>query len=240
MLEGIEQRIRAVFRGNYEIVDRVRVDHQIELVSDIDGGHQLKIEGKSVLKTSDKVGLVDYTLTKIRVIVAENAENCVFVHAGALEKNGGALLLPGNSFAGKTTLTVELLKRGFRYLSDEYGVIGPNGNVAAFAKPISLRDGGRTQIDRTPEELGFDVSVGASHVGAVIFLNYEPNTTFYAQKISKGSAILSLLEHALPIRSRPEFTLKTLSAIPSSATFLNGKRGDAREAADQIEKLLDC
>ncbi|MEG3640517.1 HprK-related kinase A [Magnetococcus sp. PR-3] len=57
----------------------------------------------------------------------------LLLHAGVLERNGFALVLPGFPGFGKSTLTAALSQRGWRLFSDEFGVFEPN---SALAKPM--------------------------------------------------------------------------------------------------------
>src|SRR5215213_8179122 len=61
--------------------------------------------------------------SQLRTWIAVQAPNSIFVHAGAVAHNGGAIIVPGESFSGKTTLVAELVRRGAIYLSDEFAVI---------------------------------------------------------------------------------------------------------------------
>jgi len=62
----------------------------------------------------------------------------VFVHAGVVAWRGRAIVLPGYSRAGKSTLVAELLKLGATYYSDEYAVLDgprPGPPLRAPAEP---------------------------------------------------------------------------------------------------------
>ena len=61
----------------------------------------------------------------ISSFVGEHASRRVFVHAGVVAIDGGAVLIPGKSFSGKTTLTRALVEQGGVYYSDEFAVIDP-------------------------------------------------------------------------------------------------------------------
>ena len=62
-------------------------------------------------------------------------------HAGALERDAHALLLPATPGSGKSTLTAALSLRGWRLLSDEFGVLDPDtGLVHAMLKPVALKN----------------------------------------------------------------------------------------------------
>ena len=46
------------------------------------------------------------------IVLAEHAVDRIFLHCGVIAIDGRALLLPGRSFAGKTTLTAALVRAG--------------------------------------------------------------------------------------------------------------------------------
>src|SRR6476646_7063652 len=50
-----------------------------------------------------------------RHTVAALSPQRVFVHAGVVGLRGGAIVIPGASFSGKTTLVAELVRRGASY-----------------------------------------------------------------------------------------------------------------------------
>src|SRR4051812_15498788 len=52
--------------------------------------------------------------------VAERAPDHLFVHAGVVGWEGRAIVMPGASFAGKTTLVQAWLEAGATYYSDEF------------------------------------------------------------------------------------------------------------------------
>jgi hypothetical protein len=87
--------------------------------------------------------------------VGECASNRVFVHAGVVGWRGRAILLPGASRSGKSTLVAALLRAGARYYSDEYAVLDPLGLVHPFARPLSIRSVDRITARRLgPEAFG--------------------------------------------------------------------------------------
>ncbi len=98
-------------------------------------------EHNGALVTDGKIerGVLKYFDSYLRVTVAENCPDRVFVHSGAVAIDGKAILLPGNSFTGKSTLTHELVKLGCKYLSDEFAILDEDGLVSPYARPINLR-----------------------------------------------------------------------------------------------------
>jgi HprK-related kinase A len=65
----------------------------------------------------------------------------LLLHAGAVEKEGRALLLTGESGAGKSTLSALLGERGWRFLGDEFALIEPEtGLLHPFPRAVSLKN----------------------------------------------------------------------------------------------------
>ena len=86
---------------------------------------------------------------------AESAADALFVHAGVAAWRGQAIIIPGRSFSGKTTLTAALVQAGAEYLSDEYAVFGADGLVYPYPKTLSFRDSAGEPLEkRTVESLG--------------------------------------------------------------------------------------
>lgn len=66
------------------------------------------------------------------------------LHATALEKNGRAILIPGNSGRGKTTAFISLLRSGYRCLSDDHPLVRENGNgleILPFLEKVDVTEG---------------------------------------------------------------------------------------------------
>jgi len=73
--------------------------------------------------------------------VANHPVPYLIIHAAAVEKGGGAAILPGMPGAGKSTLTAGLVNSGWRLLSDELTIISlADGKIRALARPMSLKN----------------------------------------------------------------------------------------------------
>jgi hypothetical protein len=144
---------------------------------------------------------------------------------------GQAILVPGTSFSGKTTLVAELVRAGAVYYSDEYAVLDEKGRVHPFAKPLSIREpnnGGR-QTDYPIEAFTGNKGVKPLAVGLVLLTEYNPTASWRPRSVSPGKAVLALMAHTVTARNRPEATLQTLRHVVSGATVLRGRRGEAVE-----------
>ena len=74
-------------------------------------------------------------------IAIANAGPMVPVHGAAVERDGVFLVLSGPVRAGKTTLLLELLDRGWLLVTDDLVALDPETLTARpFQKPLSVRD----------------------------------------------------------------------------------------------------
>ncbi|MDZ7592807.1 MAG: HprK-related kinase A [Rubrivivax sp.] len=73
--------------------------------------------------------------------IATRAHHYLLLHAAVLERNGQAVILPGEPGAGKSTLTAALMLCGWRLLSDEMTMIDrDDGLIVPLARPVSLKN----------------------------------------------------------------------------------------------------
>jgi HprK-related kinase A len=65
----------------------------------------------------------------------------LLLHAGVVELGGRAVILPAMPGSGKSTLTAALATRGFRLLSDEFGVVRlGDGKLLPLLRPVALKN----------------------------------------------------------------------------------------------------
>lgn len=180
--------------------------------------------------------------SEIRQGIATGAPRRTFVHAGVAGWRGRAIVVPGRSRSGKTTLVAALVKAGASYLSDEYAVLDGRGRVHPFAKPLSVRgpSGCDRHAARVPAEaLGARVATRALPVGLVAFTTHQPGAVWSPARATRGRAVLEMLRHTVPARLRPQAVLATLDAATTRAILLAGERGEAEDAAHALLRALD-
>jgi HprK-related kinase A len=79
--------------------------------------------------------------TAMNWCMASRVRNTLILHSAVVEKDGEAVILPGESGSGKSTLAAALVAGGWRLLSDEFALIRlSDGKVMPYPRPISLKN----------------------------------------------------------------------------------------------------
>lgn len=74
-------------------------------------------------------------------LIGRRMNDVLLLHAGVLERDGRALVMPALPGSGKSTLSAALSLRGWRLLSDEFGAYDPQvGAFRAVLKPVALKN----------------------------------------------------------------------------------------------------
>jgi hypothetical protein len=202
------------------------------LVTDTDGTLRVMCDGQPIVGAVDlrlALGILD---AELRMYIALNAPDHVFVHAGVVGVGERAIIVPGRSFAGKTTLVAALVQAGAEYWSDEYAVLDGDGFVLPYPKPLSVRiNASRATEERPVESLGGRAGDRPLPVAVIAFTSYRPGGVWALRSCTAGEGAIKLLEHSIAARSRPEQVLAAVRRAATDATVLEGDRGDADEAA---------
>lgn len=184
---------------------------------------------------------IDAFESDLQLYVAEMSPRRVFVHAGVVGWRGQAVVIPGRSFSGKSTLTAELVKAGATYYSDEYAVLDEHGLVHHYARPLGIRESGKLgkATKYAVEALGGKPGSKPLPVKLVVVSKYKPGAKWRPRQLSAGEGALALLANTVSARREPESALTALNHVVSHATVLKGDRGEATQVIDYILEQLE-
>ena len=74
-------------------------------------------------------------------LFAHRMHNRLLLHAAVVERGGRALVMPAWPGSGKSTLAASLACRGWRFLSDEFGIVTfDDARLLPFARPVALKN----------------------------------------------------------------------------------------------------
>ncbi len=186
---------------------------------------------------------IDYGESVIEHHIAEFSPEFVFIHAGVATWRGRAVILPGASRAGKSTLVRALVNAGATYYTDEYAVLDAGGVVYPYLRHLSQREGpfgptGRVDLaDHAPSDE--EARTGAP-VALVALARYEEGSPWRAELLGPGTAMMAMSQHVIAIRRRPAEAFAVMSKVVESAVVVEGVRGDATDAAERILGALDA
>jgi hypothetical protein len=215
------------------------LDATFALTADTAGAYELARDGERLVGSLGLDLALEVLERQLRLLVAFRAPHHVFVHAGAVAHRGAAIVMPGASFAGKTTLVAALVRAGAEYYSDEFAPLGDDGLVHPFAKPLSLRTDRFIQTDHHVDALGGVAGERPLPVGAVIVTQYQAGAMWRPRRLTSGEAVLALLSHAAPAQSRPAQALRTIGRSLESASAIEGARGEADAVAPLVLAELE-
>lgn len=171
----------------------------------------------------------------LALFAAEHLAESVAVHAAVLVHRGRAILVPGVSGVGKSTLSVAAVAAGVAVLTDEYALVHPTtGLVTGWRRPVRLRRPGGVI-----ERLDLAVESPPVPVGLVALVRFERGAVDQWADITAADAVLGLMANTVCARSRPDESFDAALAIARGARAVSGVRGEAEVAIAELVALLD-
>ena len=203
-------------------------------------------------------GLLSFAIWDVHAMVPKVALDFLFLHAGAVERNGAASLVLAPMDAGKSTLTTALLLEGFAYLSDELGAIDPVTTRAyPFEKRIALDpealahfpgleghlddagplSAGLRQRYVRPEDVGTTVG-GPTPVGSVVFLGSDRSGPPRLTEVTRAESVTRMVPHCFNLDRHAERGMVLLSRLAAGAGAFALEGGTPGERAALLAERL--
>lgn len=202
--------------------------------------HLVYADESEIARTPKLDQAIDAFESNLQLFVAETAPRRVFVHAGVVGVRGRAIVIPGRSFSGKTSLVAALVKAGAVYYSDEYAVLDERGRVHHYARPLSIRESGHLRKPKKykVEALGGRSGARPLEVGMVVVSKYRAGASWRPRRLSEGEGALELMANTVSARRRPGAMLEAIHKVVSVAPVLKGNRGEAGQVVRFILTAL--
>jgi hypothetical protein len=230
--EALQPAVELILPPGWEPSEEFPEDGHFTLGGRADGAYAVLVDGAPIgtgLAADVAVHVLD---AQLRIRVAALASDRIFVHAGVIAVGARALLLPGPSFCGKSTLVAALVSEGATYYSDEYAVLDETGSVHPYPRHLSLRTDGQSYGDyASVETLGGRAGIGPARAALIAVTVYAPGERWNPQRHKPNFGALSLLANAVPANERPQASIQAITRAASDASVFEGKRGEAAETA---------
>jgi hypothetical protein len=237
--------------------------YSCEVVVDGTGTHEIFVDGHSIGCASsldEAVARVEYLTNRAAAVALVDH---ILVHAGVVAVGNDAIVVPGPSGRGKSTLVAGLSLSGLSYASDELAVIDSDtGAVRPFAKAICLKEGGwRVIASLFPEVTPNLVAPGEGgmtryltpprlcrpdapmRVRYVVLPMRRAGATASLAPIHRSEAIAELAEHALNLPRHGYRGVETLLELAAGAecyALTYDDLGDAMARLTELTGRLDA
>jgi hypothetical protein len=179
------------------------------------------------------------------------------VHAGAVSREGLAVLLPAPPDSGKSTLVAGLVDAGFGYLSDEMvPLAGAAGLVGPYPKPLWLDRGSVEAVARLLDRIPIDdrrfmdphwhvapdvlrpgAVSGPATAGLVVFPTYRPRRGNASGPRQPGAALADLVRNSFNF---PRFGRAGLVALRDLVAGCDCYVLDVSELDDGVRDIADA
>ena len=226
---------------------RVAGDHELdaplsvryELFAGVSGGacpsYRLYAGGNLVADVRSLAEAAQALAAHAELLVAERAPDHLFVHAGVVGWDGHAVVMPGASFAGKTTFVQAWLEAGATYYSDEFAVLDRDGRVHPFARPLAIRDGSTALTRRVPAA-ALDAETGTAPlpIGLVLVTAYQAGACWRPRRLTPARTLLALMRHTVAARGNPAHSMPILKQAVSGDMAFASLRGEARQLVSAV------
>lgn len=188
-----------------------------------------------IMRTFDFEAMLGAFETAVQLHVAEMAHHYTFVHAGVVSWRDFAIIIPGQSLSGKSSLVKAFLKAGAKYYSDEFALFDKNGYVHPYPVPLGNRPKIDEKQNKVPvEEVGIIPGKKPLPVGLVIMTRFKAGACWYPKQVPAGQGLLEILTNTVSAQRDPAKALATLQQVVLKAPVLKGVRGETDEVVDAL------
>lgn len=200
---------------------------------------EVHADGKSLFApfpADTHLPLLEWTMN---FMLAERLGCHLLLHAGVVERRGAAAILPALPGSGKSTLTAALSLRGFRLLSDEFGVVRLNdGQLLPMLRPVALKNESIDVISRFAPDAVIGPRFPKTRKGTVAHLAADPDTVARRHEPACPSLIIfPRFDPAVALDLQPEKPARAFSRVAVNS-FNYEMLGPT--AFDAVARLIEC
>jgi predicted 2-oxoglutarate/Fe(II)-dependent dioxygenase YbiX len=203
------------------------------------GAYTVLRDGEARFHAPAPEAAVQWLCGEIDSAIALNSRAGLFVHAGVVGWRGRAIVVPGRSMTGKSTLVAELVRRGATYYSDEFAVLDDEGRVHPYARTPMLRDARSGGARRAGPPALRSVERVPLPVSLIVSTPFQADASWCPKVVTGARAVLPIIDNTLLARVEAARTLRLSARMATSVVTLEGVRPGAEVAAPRILEFLD-
>lgn len=192
--------------------------------------------------------------------IAMEAHRFLMLHSAIVEKNGRALILPALPGSGKSTLCTALAHRGWRLLSDEFGLLEPASSLAwPLPRAIPLKNQSIPVIREYLPDAWIGPEFHKTRKGTVahvkppadsllrqtepakpawvVFPKYQAGSKTHLTPVAKSEAFTRLANNSFNYIITGEAGFRTLCRVIDAAECFNFRYSDLDDAIATFDDL---
>lgn len=184
---------------------------------------------------------------------ATHASDAILLHAGVVARGGRALVVCGESGAGKSSLVAALIVDGWEYLTDEVAAIDPDGwKVTPYPKWIDLSSDALTRLGLDPTiaigPLGPKLHIPPLAIGAIgetarvdriIQLVPSGHSESEPRALDSLSAVRTMLGNVFPATWTNPRSLQAVADLVTTHSVVELGRSDMDDMVRHANTLFD-
>ncbi len=213
--------------------------HCVARIEEVERGYELIADGISCAFSPTAPSMMPFLIRVLDDAVIRNLRGFYAVHAGTVVWNGRAILLPGMSHAGKSSLVAELLRRGATYYSEEYAMIESIGQLHPYPRPVLVRPGRAFQEPVLPGQWQAPVGRGPVTAGWIFLVEYRAGGSWKVEPMEQSAAVFALLKNTPHVLAESHEMMSYFHRAVLGVKAFSGERSEAGEAAERILELVD-
>jgi hypothetical protein len=195
---------------------------------------------------------------RVGFLLIDDLRDAMAVHAAALRRREGVILLPGQTGSGKTRLSLWYRAQGFALGTDEVAALvcdsaGDCLRVEALPRPLMLKVSADVDSLRAAEKpvveqdspYGFLLRLAElvpwartpSQHGLIIFPRFEPGAPLQLTALTTGETALGLIENCLNARNLPQGGLSVAGGVARCWPGIALTYGDTAQLGGTLDVL---
>jgi hypothetical protein len=218
--------------------NKIDVEYEVMIQTEGNGKHILARNGEIIYENPDWTDLLLILQERFLDDFIKSTDDHYLLHSAVLVKKEKAIVLPAASKSGKSTLSIALVKNGFKYLSDEVTAVNLGTlRVRGFPRAIAIREKTlslfpslepeinylcyRLLSSRKVREIHYGIlsekklaSIDKSFpISAIVFPKYNPNSDTILTEVDPAVAVFNLMRCSFNQRRLKEKGFRTAARL---------------------------
>lgn len=221
----------------------------------------IRLEDGQVFTTFPEHATIAHLEWTLNWAIANRSHQFLMLHAGVLANAHGAVVLPAEPGAGKSTLCAYLMHRGWRLLSDEFTLLRDESlEIFPFPRLLPIKNASIAVIREYVPEARFGPEIPGTHKGTVahlqpptdaiqrmhetaiprlmIFPRYTPGTPLEITPVPRAQCFVEITQNAFNYVLRGEAGFRMAAALTERVRAFHLRYNDLERAATALDELM--